>query len=378
MKNICFIVNGYPTKDDPIYAFIRPIVLSIADLGYNCTVIAPQSITNAIKNKKKLRDYQWIDMSDNGRKIRIYQPKYVSLSNFRAINNNLSIILRDKAILNTFNKEKIQADVIYAHFWDCGIVAATMSKEHNIPVFVATGESKIRVFDYYSSEKVFEAINRIKGVIAVSTKNLTESIKLGLIDKDKTKSIVLPNGFNERVFYKLLKESARKKLNFDLNDKIGIFVGSFNERKGIKRVLSASKDIDNLKLILIGAGEKISVNYNVLFHGTVPHDELVYYLNAADFFILPTLAEGCCNAIIEAMACGLPIISSNLPFNDDILNQNNSILIDPLNITEIRVSINKLLENPSFLLKLGESSLFMSRNLTITQRARNIVEFMKE
>ena len=378
MKNICFIVNGYPTKDDPIYAFIRPIVLSIADLGYNCTVIAPQSITNAIKNKKKLRDYQWIDMSDNGRKIRIYQPKYVSLSNFRAINNNLSIILRDKAILNTFNKEKIQADVIYAHFWDCGIVAATMSKEHNIPVFVATGESKIRVFDYYSSEKVFEAINRIKGVIAVSTKNLTESIKLGLIDKDKTKSIVLPNGFNERVFYKLLKESARKKLNFDLNDKIGIFVGSFNERKGIKRVLSASKDIDNLKLILIGAGEKISVNSNVLFHGTVPHDELVYYLNAADFFILPTLAEGCCNAIIEAMACGLPIISSNLPFNDDILNQNNSILIDPLNITEIRVSINKLLENPSFLLKLGESSLFMSRNLTITQRARNIVEFMKE
>ena len=378
MKNICFIVNGYPTKDDPIYAFIRPIVLSIADLGYNCTVIAPQSITNAIKNKKKLRDYQWIDMSDNGRKIRIYQPKYVSLSNFRAINNNLSIILRDKAILNTFNKEKIQADVIYAHFWDCGIVAATISKEHNIPVFVATGESKIRVFDYYSSEKVFEAINRIKGVIAVSTKNLTESIKLGLIDKDKTKSIVLPNGFNERVFYKLLKERARKKLNFDLNDKIGIFVGSFNERKGIKRVLSASKDIDNLKLILIGAGEKISVNSNVLFQGTVPHDELVYYLNAADFFILPTLAEGCCNAIIEAMACGLPIISSNLPFNDDILNQNNSILIDPLNITEIRFSINKLLENPSFLLKLGESSLFMSRNLTITQRARNIVEFMKE
>lgn len=378
MKNICFIVNGYPTKDDPIYAFIRPIVLSIADLGYNCTVIAPQSITNAIKNKKKLRDYQWIDMSDNGRKIRIYQPKYVSLSNIRAINNNLSIILRDKAILNTFNKEKIQADVIYAHFWDCGIVAATISKEHNIPVFVATGESKIRVFDYYSGEKVFKAISRIKGVIAVSTKNLTESIKLGLINKDKTKSIVLPNGFNEKVFYKLIKENARKKLNLDLNNKIGIFVGAFNERKGIKRVLSACKDIDNLKLILIGAGEKISVNSNVLFHGTVPHDELVYYLNAADFFILPTLAEGCCNAIIEAMACGLPIISSNLPFNDDILNQNNSILIDPLNITEIRFSINKLLENPSFLLKLGESSLFMSRNLTITQRARNIVEFMKE
>lgn len=378
MKDICFIVNGYPTKDDPVYAFIRPIVLNIADLGYNCTVIAPQSITNSIKNKKKLRDYQWTDVSDNGSKIRIYQPRYVSLSNLRAFNNNFSIILRDKAILNTFQKENIQADAIYAHFWDCGIVAASISKNHNIPVFVATGESKIRVFDYYSKEKVFKAISRIKGVIAVSTKNFKESVDLGLIDEYKTKSIILPNAFNEKEFYKLSKKSAREKLNFNLSDKIGIFVGSFNNRKGINRVLSASKDMNNLKLVLIGAGENITVNSNVLFQGTVPHDELVYYLNAADFFILPTLAEGCCNAIIEAMACGLPIISSNLPFNDDILSQNNSILIDPLNITEIRFSIKKLLENPSFLLKLGESSLSMSRNLTITQRARNIVEFMKE
>lgn len=378
MKNICFIVNGYPTKDDPIYAFIRPIVLSIADLGYNCTVIAPQSITNAIKNKKKLRDYQWIDVSDNGSKIRIYQPRYVSLSNLKAFNNNLSIMVRDKAILNTFQKEEIQADAIYAHFWDCGIVAATISNNFNIPVFVATGESKIRVFDYYSQEKVFKNIDKIKGVIAVSTKNLKESIELGLIDEDKTKSIVLPNGFNEKKFYKISKKSARKKLNFNLSDKIGIFVGSFSNRKGIRRVLNASKDINNLKLVLIGAGETISANSNVLFQGTIPHDELVYYLNAADFFILPTLAEGCCNAIIEAMACGLPIISSNLPFNDDILDQHNSILIDPLDITEIRCSIIKLLENPVFLQNLGENALLMSRKLTITQRARNIVEFMKE
>lgn len=377
MKSICFIVNGYPTREDPVYAFIRPIVLSIADLGYNCSVIAPQSITNSMKNKKSLRKYQWIDVSDNGNKIKIYQPRYISLSNLKIFNKNLSIISRDIAISNTFNNEDIQADAVYAHFWDCGVVAANICKARNIPVFVATGESRIRVFDYYSSEKIFKAVSRIRGVISVSTKNLKESIKLGLVN-DKTRSIILPNAFNEKHFHHLSKKKARERLNFSLTDKIGVFVGSFNERKGVHRVLSASQDIDGLKLILIGAGEAISPQSNILFQGIVSHDELIYYLNAADFFILPTLAEGCCNAIIEAMACGLPIISSNLSFNDDILNQKNSILVDPLDISALRLAMINLLDNNDILCNLARNSLIMSNSLTIKQRTKKIVRFMKE
>ena len=46
IRSVCFIVNGYPTKDDPVYAFIKPIVNTMADMDIECTVIAPQSISN--------------------------------------------------------------------------------------------------------------------------------------------------------------------------------------------------------------------------------------------------------------------------------------------------------------------------------------------
>ena len=108
----------------------------------------------------------------------------------------------------------------------------------------------------------------------------------------------------------------------------------------------------------------------------VPHDELFYYLNAADFFVLPTLAEGCCNAIVEAMACGLPIVSSNLPFNDDILDESNSIRIDPLNVGELTDAMRKLMHEKELCKTLSEGSLVRSNSLDIEERAKKIYRFI--
>ena len=65
-KSVCIISNGYPTKDDPVYAFIQPLVKEIADNGFLCTVIAPQSRSNQIFSHKNKRAYKWIDKTDKG------------------------------------------------------------------------------------------------------------------------------------------------------------------------------------------------------------------------------------------------------------------------------------------------------------------------
>lgn len=375
-KKICFITSGYPTKDDPSYAFIRPVVEGLADNGVECTVIAPQSVTGSIFRGRKSRPNMWKDISKAGNQITIYQPKFFTMSNLKLFGCHLSTLLRDMSICRCFKKNKIAADILYAHFWDCGIAAAKLAKKNAInDVLVASGESKIRVFQRYKKKVIDRYLPFVKGVICVSTKNLNESKRAGLLTC-MPKTIVLPNAIDKEQFYKTTKVAAREALGIGQEEKIAIFVGAFSERKGVLRVVEAVEQVDGLKLILIGKGEQKPVSDRILFSGRVPHGEIVTYLNAADMFVLPTLAEGCCNAIVEALACGLPIISSNLPFNDDILTDDNSIRLDPNDIEAIAEAIKKLRDNSALREKMAEAALETAKSLTIQKRAENILAFV--
>lgn len=87
-------------------------------------------------------------------------------------------------------------------------------------------------------------------------------------------------------------------------------------------------------------------------------------------FCLPTLNEGCSNAIVEAIACGLPIISSNLPFNDDILDSSNALLVNPESVDDIASAIKQLMDNSDLRQKLAEGSKEKAKSLWIEFRAK--------
>ena len=218
-----------------------------------------------------------------------------------------------------------------------------------------------------------KALKQIVGVIGVSRKNIDESKKLGLL-KENPAVLIAPNAIDPIMFYHYDRDVARRKLGFDQDAFIGIFVGEFSERKGSERVLAAAKAIPDLQLIMIGKGT-LSDSSQIIFQGTLAHEEIVNYLNAADFFILPTLAEGCCNAIVEAMACGLPIISSDESFNDDLLDQTNSIRLNPSNVDEIKDAIFRM-KDDSLRKQMQSNSLQKSKNNTIVGRCNKVVKFI--
>ena len=374
MERIWFVVQRYPTKDDPICAFIRPVVTAIADMGVKCTVISAQSLTHAYTNKEKIRPFHWTDITDKGTPIEVYQPKYLSFSNIRIKGRAISDTLKFNANRRAMRHIKDKPDLVYAHFWDMAITAA-FATNGKYPIIAVSGEERIDVYDRYNQKDVDRWLEKIKGVICVSTKNYNESKDVGLF-RYNPQTIILPNSIDKSKFHPINKEEARAKLGISNDITIAAFVGAFIERKGVLRVTEAAKGIPELRLFIIGKGNQNPESDQILFKGLVPHEELIYYLNAADFFVLPTLAEGCCNAIVEAMACGLPIISSDLPFNDDILDESNSIKIDPSNIDEIKNAMNILVTSDEMRQKLSKGALETVNSLSIEDRARKIYHFI--
>jgi glycosyltransferase involved in cell wall biosynthesis len=101
-------------------------------------------------------------------------------------------------------------------------------------------------------------------------------------------------------------------------------------------------------------------------------------LSACDVFVLPTLIEGSCNALVEAMACGLPIVSSTGEFNDDVLDERMSIRIDPLDVAAIRAAIVRLRDDPGLRARMAAEALRRSQLFDVDDRARRMLAFMAE
>lgn len=371
--NLCVITYKYPGKHNTSdYAFVKQLVDAIAQMGHNCHVIAPFNVSHYHCLSESRGHY-----TQGKGSVTVYRPSYFSFSNMHFGGFYPSDWMHNRALKRAFRMMKIQPDAIYCHFWNSGYMGYHFAKHNNIPLFVASGESEIKTM--FSLKPDIDQFGQyVKGVICVSTKNRDESVQLGLTTAEKC--MVFPNSVNADLFHKRDKMECRKQLGLPEKGFIAAFVGWFIERKGPKRVSEAIKKITDEKVysLFIGKGDQVPDCENILFQGSLKHEQVPLYLNAADIFVLPTLHEGCCNAVVEAMACGLPVISSNLPFNWDVLDETNSIMVDPNNIDEIANAIKSLMEDKLLLQKLSEGALKKAESLTIDQRAEAIIRFIED
>lgn len=379
--NICIISPRYPYKGNMEFVFVKKIVDEWAKSGHRCVVITNFSLITYMRKRIEYKPYHYQDEIAPGVTVDIYNPRIITTKG-KVGTVSINGWVSSQAIGHQIEKLKISFDFIYCHFIASAIYAFQYAKKNNVPLFVATGESGIPIPNKPNSHFTFDGFkNYIKGVIAVSSKNKNEAAKLGLIDPLKCQ--VFPNGTDLAVFHPMDRGECRKILNLPHDVFIISCVGFLCERKGQNRLLEAVKKIgnSNIKLLFLGksaALESFSLEGDeILFKGTVDNKEIPKFLCASDIFCLPTRAEGCCNAVIEALACGLPVISSNLPFNWDVLDDRNSILVDPDNIDEIGYAISQLYDNVSLRKKLSNAAELKGQQLDLKNRASSILSFVK-
>ena len=369
---ICVLCSGFPSKKTAANVFVVKLCEEMVRQGHVVTIISPQRILSVLAGKDCFSPTSFVHETAAGDKIKVYRPLLLSFRKLPLL-SKANGLFRERVIKRAVAKVGEQ-DVYYSHFWDNGYYLYLAIKHLGKPLFVASGESVIK---FRTQDKAFSRY--VNGVVCVSTKNMEESIAAGLTTKEK--SIVIPNAIDSSVFHEMEKQKCRHELGIDKDLFVVIFVGQFIQRKGYDRVAAAIDRLNDKSIgVVFLGGEKegrLPQCQGIIKCGLVAHNEIPRYLNAADVFVLPTRAEGCCNAIVEAMACGLPIVSSDLPFNQDILDSTNAMLINPDSIDEIANAIQTIKSNPTLQASMSKSSLLKAYELNLVARTRKIIDFIK-
>ncbi|MCX6779471.1 MAG: glycosyltransferase family 4 protein [Candidatus Magasanikbacteria bacterium] len=144
-------------------------------------------------------------------------------------------------------------------------------------------------------------------------------------------------------------------------------IANFYKTKGLNILIESFKKFiktnPNSKLIIIGDGpernslakqiQRNNLNQQVILTGTLPNAH--QYLKALDIFVLSSIKEGFPYAILEAMAAQVPIITTSVGSIPEILkNEENALIIQPSNSSDLASSLDKLIKNPQLAQKLSE------------------------
>ena len=379
----CFVAGNYPTETRQVHVFLENIVTKLVDKGEECTVIAPQSYVAYFLKKGIRRDIVSERITPGGSKYTVYSPLYIVLPKIKI--GELSTLdlqrwIIYKALKRIYQKNDINADLIYSHFVRIGMSGVRLAKELGIPSFIANGEADTYAEIKMNSKSLLkQTLKDATGIISVSTKNKNEIAKLsGNDSKVLEKTSVIVNAADNDRFYQKDKIEIRKKMGWPLDAFVIAFTGSFIERKGVKKLSNVLDRFDDVYSIFMGVGDEKPTCKNILHCGRVKNAEMNDFLNAADVFVLPTQAEGCSNAIVEAILCGLPVISSDREFNYDILDESCSILIDPNSEEDIYKAIKELKENDAYREKLRNGAIERSKMLSLNYRVERIQSFIEE
>lgn len=317
--------------------------------------------------------------------------------------------------IREFSREKgIHYDLVHSHYWMSGIAAQTLKAEWQVPVlnmFHTLGLMKNRIA---TSQAEMEGSYRIDGEYQVlrSADRIVaatpaEQAQLSFLYQfDSRKTVIIPPGVDTSRFYPIPKDEARAAIGLKSGDRLLLFVGRIEPLKGIDTLLQAIGHLDQTGiqsefphyLAIIGGDPNVTelemnaemlrlkqltrslgIDDLVLFLGKRSQDALPYYYSAAEVVIMPSHYESFGMVALEAMACGTPVVASQVGGLAFLVKDGETGFVVPDgDPDELGRRLAEMIRNPPLREKLGRQAAAYALDFSWQLIAARILEEYKD
>lgn len=340
----------FPNEQQPTHGlFVRERILALAQL-VDLRVVAPVPwFPRTRMLGERYYRYAIVPPQEMHSGTLVDHPRFLVIPRF---GKALDGVLLATATLSHVRKlrKAFPIDLIDAHWaYPDGVAAAILAKRLRVPFVITVRGDDINVFLETFGRRFWIrwALSSADRIIALSQELKDKVVAAGVAAE---RVAVIPNGINTDAFYPIDRAQARARLGLPAEGRIVLSVGRLHESKGFPLLVEAvgrlRHKFPDLQIYIVGAPDheadarpairEAAARYNIerRVHLVGPQDPalLKFWYNAANVFCLPTSREGSANVLIEAMACGVPCISTPVGGNAGIVNSEKVGILAPADI----------------------------------------------
>jgi teichuronic acid biosynthesis glycosyltransferase TuaC len=249
----------------------------------------------------------------------VFHPRYLLPPKVGMTFAPFCLALSCLPVINKLMQDGFRFDLIDAHYYyPDGVAAALLAKYFSKPCVITARGSDVNLISHYLVPRKLIQWAARHANASISVSKALDDV-LGDLGVAATKRLVLRNGVDLERFKPTSQLEARMRLGWGTETQL-LSVGNLVENKGHHLVIEALKSLPDCRLTVIGSGPELlalkslglacGLSGRLDFIGHVPQANLPIYYSAADMLVLASSREGWPNVLLEAMACGTPVVAS--------------------------------------------------------------------